>query len=66
MASASPVAGDPAEAGNFTWFFRPMLASVVSCAARMGARQIIGVTYLSMERLFRRIGAPRLGGLKGG
>jgi acyl homoserine lactone synthase len=33
-----------------------MLASVVSCAARLGARQIIGVTYLSMERLFRRIG----------
>jgi acyl homoserine lactone synthase len=54
--AASPIAGDPAAGDNFTWFFRPMLASVVSCAARLGARQIIGVTYLSMERLFRRIG----------
>jgi acyl homoserine lactone synthase len=54
--AASPIAGDQAEGGNLTWYFRPMLASVVRCAARLGARQIIGVTYLSMERLFRRIG----------
>jgi acyl homoserine lactone synthase len=33
-----------------------MLASVVECAAKLGARQLIGVTFLSMERLFRRIG----------
>jgi acyl homoserine lactone synthase len=54
--AASPIAGDAPEGSNFTWFFRPMLASVVRCAAGLGARQIIGVTYLSMERLFRRIG----------
>jgi acyl homoserine lactone synthase len=54
--AASPIAADPDEGRNFTWFFRPMLASVVRCAARLGARQIIGVTYLSMERLYRRIG----------
>jgi acyl homoserine lactone synthase len=39
-----------------SWDFRPMLASVVRCAAQLGARRLIGVTYLSMERLFRRIG----------
>jgi acyl homoserine lactone synthase len=39
-----------------TWAVRPMLASVVECAAKLGARQLIGVTFLSMERLFRRIG----------
>ena len=33
-----------------------MLAAVVECAAQLGARQLIGVTFLSMERLFRRIG----------
>ncbi|GLU31013.1 acyl-homoserine-lactone synthase [Trinickia caryophylli] len=38
------------------WAVRPMLASVVECAARLGAKQLIGVTFLSMERLFRRIG----------
>jgi acyl homoserine lactone synthase len=38
------------------WSVRPMLASVVECAANLGARQLIGVTFLSMERLFRRIG----------
>ncbi|MGN6667387.1 MAG: acyl-homoserine-lactone synthase [Trinickia sp.] len=38
------------------WAVRPMLASVVECAVKMGARQLIGVTFLSMERLFRRIG----------
>lgn len=42
------------EAG--AWAVRPMLASVVECAVKMGARQLIGVTFLSMERLFRRIG----------
>lgn len=42
------------EAG--AWAVRPMLASVVECAVRLGARQLIGVTFLSMERLFRRIG----------
>jgi acyl homoserine lactone synthase len=38
------------------WAVRPMLASVVECAAKLGTRQLIGVTFLSMERLFRRIG----------
>jgi acyl homoserine lactone synthase len=33
-----------------------MLAAVVECAVNLGARQLIGVTFLSMERLFRRIG----------
>jgi acyl homoserine lactone synthase len=54
--AASPIAACDAEAGNPGWVFRPMLASVVCCAARLGARQLIGVTYLGMERLFRRIG----------
>jgi acyl homoserine lactone synthase len=39
-----------------SWAVRPMLASVVECVAKLGARQLIGVTFLSMERLFRRIG----------
>lgn len=38
------------------WAVRPMLAAVVECAVNLGARQLIGVTFLSMERLFRRIG----------
>jgi acyl homoserine lactone synthase len=38
------------------WAVRPMLAAVVECAVKLGARQLIGVTFLSMERLFRRIG----------
>jgi acyl homoserine lactone synthase len=39
-----------------SWAVRPMLASVVECAAKLGTKQLIGVTFLSMERLFRRIG----------
>jgi acyl homoserine lactone synthase len=54
--AASPLAVGQSESGALSWVFRPMLASVVRCAAQLGARQIIGVTYLSMERLFRRIG----------
>ncbi|WP_116141052.1 acyl-homoserine-lactone synthase [Trinickia diaoshuihuensis] len=42
------------EAG--AWAVRPMLASVVECAVKLGARRLIGVTFLSMERLFRRVG----------
>ena len=42
------------EAG--AWAVGPMLASVVECAVKLGARQLIGVTFLSMERPFRRIG----------
>ncbi|RQS56184.1 acyl-homoserine-lactone synthase [Burkholderia sp. Bp8986] len=42
--------------GNAEWAVRPMLAAVVECAAQRGARQLIGVTFASMERLFRRIG----------
>ena len=38
------------------WAVRPMLAAVVECAVKLGVRQLIGVTFLSMERLFRRIG----------
>lgn len=41
---------------NAEWAVRPMLAAVVECAAQLGARQLIGVTFASMERLFRRIG----------
>lgn len=56
--AASTANADPAALGdeNTSWAVRPMLASVVECAARLGARQLIGVTFLSMERLFRRIG----------
>ncbi|WP_081069280.1 acyl-homoserine-lactone synthase [Burkholderia diffusa] len=35
---------------------RPMLAAVVECAFKLGARRLIGVTFSSMQRLFRRIG----------
>jgi acyl homoserine lactone synthase len=42
--------------GEPAWTIRPLLACVVECAARIGARQLIGVTFLSMERLFRRLG----------
>ena len=56
----SRFAADPAESdldGDATaWAVRPMLSSVVECAAKLGARQLIGVTFVSMERLFRRIG----------
>lgn len=56
--AASAAHVDPAALGdeNTSWAVRPMLASVVECAAKLGARQLIGVTFLSMERLFRRIG----------
>ncbi|KWA38934.1 acyl-homoserine-lactone synthase [Burkholderia multivorans] len=43
-------------ASGADWAVRPMLAAVVACAAERGARQLIGVTFASMERLFRRIG----------
>lgn len=46
----------PANGANPAWAVRPMLAATVACAARLGARQLIGVTFMSMERLFRRIG----------
>ncbi|AJX34501.1 N-acylhomoserine lactone synthase BspI1 [Burkholderia oklahomensis] len=49
-------AEDPTGGGNPAWAVRPMLAAVVECAVRLGAKQLIGVTFLSMERLFRRIG----------
>jgi acyl homoserine lactone synthase len=54
----SRFAASPDAAGDesASWAVRPMLASVVECAARLGARQLIGVTFASMERLFRRIG----------
>ncbi|WP_186196962.1 acyl-homoserine-lactone synthase [Burkholderia gladioli] len=47
---------DGADAGSLAWSVRPMLAAAVECAARRGARQLIGVTFCSIERLFRRIG----------
>lgn len=62
---AAGPAADPAAAGGVPpgawsrrpeWAVRPLLASVVECAARRGARRLIGVTFASMERLFRRIG----------
>ncbi|AOJ04469.1 MULTISPECIES: N-acylhomoserine lactone synthase BspI1 [Burkholderia] len=49
-------AEDPTGSGNPAWAVRPMLSAVVECAVRLGAKQLIGVTFLSMERLFRRIG----------
>jgi acyl homoserine lactone synthase len=54
----SRFAASPRTAGDesASWAVRPMLASVVACAAQLGARQLIGVTFASMERLFRRIG----------
>ncbi len=52
--AASPE--DGAEPGSLAWSVRPMLAAAVECAARRGARQLIGVTFCSIERLFRRIG----------
>ncbi|CAB3728365.1 acyl-homoserine-lactone synthase [Paraburkholderia rhynchosiae] len=54
--AASPLTACGQDGGNLAWVFGPMLASVVRCAAQLGARQLIGVTYASMERLFRRIG----------
>ncbi|WP_206994965.1 acyl-homoserine-lactone synthase [Trinickia mobilis] len=53
--AANPAASDLGNEDS-AWAVRPMLASVVECAAKLGARQLIGVTFLSMERLFRRIG----------
>lgn len=35
---------------------RPMLARVVRCARDLQARRLIGVTFVSVERLFRRLG----------
>jgi acyl homoserine lactone synthase len=55
FAVSQRAAKGPGESSH-VWDFRPMLASVVRCAAQLGARRLIGVTYLSMERLFRRIG----------
>jgi acyl homoserine lactone synthase len=52
--AATPEEG--AEASSLAWSVRPMLAAAVECAARRGARQLIGVTFCSIERLFRRIG----------
>ncbi|AOK56649.1 GNAT family N-acetyltransferase [Burkholderia stagnalis] len=48
--------GDEGTAENAAWAVRPMLAAVVECAAQLGAQRLIGVTFASMERLFRRIG----------
>jgi acyl homoserine lactone synthase len=57
FAASAPNAGSAGFGDEHTsWAVRPMLASVVECAAKLGARQLIGVTFLSMERLFRRIG----------
>ncbi|KWK96259.1 acyl-homoserine-lactone synthase [Burkholderia ubonensis] len=48
--------GEAGSAEAAAWAVRPMLAAVVECAAQLGVRQLIGVTFASMERLFRRIG----------
>lgn len=53
--AASPQDGAFGEEAG-AWAVQPMLAAVVECALKLGARQLIGVTFLSMERLFRRIG----------
>ncbi len=47
--------GGDAEHGGLEWAIRPMLAMVVRRALQLGVRRLIGVTFLSMERLFRRI-----------
>ena len=54
FAASTPDGAFGEDAG--AWAVRPMLAAVVECAVNLGARQLIGVTFLSMERLFRRIG----------
>ncbi|MDB5787685.1 acyl-homoserine-lactone synthase [Caballeronia mineralivorans] len=41
---------------RYSWAVQPLLAAVMQTAMRLGARRLIGVTFLSMERLFRRIG----------
>jgi acyl homoserine lactone synthase len=38
------------------WGVRELLASVIRTAMSVGARRLIGVTYQSMARLFRRLG----------
>lgn len=48
---AAHLSGDDPE-----WAIRPMLALVVRQALRLGAHRLVAVTFLSMERLFRRIG----------
>ncbi|MEO7065484.1 MAG: acyl-homoserine-lactone synthase [Rhodanobacter sp.] len=48
--------GGDAEHGRAEWAIRPMLTMVVRRALQLGVRRLIGVTFLSMERLFRRIG----------
>lgn len=47
----------PGDAGHDSpeWAIRPMLTMVVRQALQLGAHRLIGVTFLSMERLFRRI-----------
>lgn len=47
---------DEAGAEHAPWAVQPMMALVVRQALRLGARRLIAVTFLSMERLFRRIG----------
>ncbi|MDN7183362.1 GNAT family N-acetyltransferase [Caballeronia sp. SEWSISQ10-4 2] len=41
---------------SYRWAVQPLLTAAVQCAMTLGAHRIIGVTFLSMERLFRRIG----------
>lgn len=54
--AATPINTGHSEEGNGAWGVRPMLAAAVQCAAQLGARRLIGVTFLSMQRLFGRIG----------
>lgn len=35
---------------------RTLLAAAITCAAQHGIKRLIGVTFISMERLFRRMG----------
>lgn len=52
---AANMSGD-VEHGHCEWSVRPMLTMVVRQALQLGVHRLIGVTFLSMERLFRRIG----------
>ncbi|MCX4159666.1 GNAT family N-acetyltransferase [Paraburkholderia aspalathi] len=54
--AANPLSGGGPDGASGNYAIRPLLAAVVQCALTLGARQLVGVTYVSMERLFRRIG----------
>ncbi len=54
--AARPDAAVRPNGAGMAWGVRPMLTRVVQCALQLQAQCLIGVTFVSMERLFRRIG----------